>query len=157
MTQRLLLVHAQRCAAQLDDLLAGRWLPATWETRIHCPRDLPLRVERCVRVLPPGATWRAYTDSAQIFCAVARAGSSTSNETTTEFLDVRFLNSDAQIYAGGIWAYDLNPGWRLHSILDLSQIADTAALPSHVSPGLTRYMNVWLTTPERELSTPVVE
>jgi hypothetical protein len=133
MTRQLLLVHAQRCGAQLDDLLAGRWLPATWDTRIHCRRDLPLRVERCVRILAPGTTWRAYTDSAQIFCAVARARSSISNETTTEFLDVRFLDSDAQIYAGGVWAYDLNPGWRLHSILDLSGIAELARL----RPGVT--------------------
>jgi hypothetical protein len=126
MTPQLLLVPARRPGAQLDDLLAGRWLPATWETRILCPRELPLRVEHYVRILAPGTTWRAFTDSAQVFCAVGRARSVTSSETTTAFLDVRFLNSDAQIYAGGVWAYDLNPGWRLHSILDPAGTAERA-------------------------------
>lgn len=126
MTPRLLLLPAQRLGAQLDDLLASRWLPATWETRIHQLCELPLRLERCVRILVPGTTWRAYTDSAQILCAVARGRSLTSNEATTALLDVRFLDSDAQVYAGGVWAYDLNSGWRLHAILDLAGIADRA-------------------------------
>jgi hypothetical protein len=120
MTPRLSLFDAPAPGAQLDDLLAGRWLPATWATRIHSPCDLPLRVEHCVRVLAPGTTWRAYTDSAQIFCAVARVRALISYEPTITALEVRFLDSDARIYAGGVWTHDRNPGWRIHSILDLS-------------------------------------
>lgn len=69
------LLYAERVGALLDDVLAGRWLPATWQTRIYSPCELPVRVERCVRVLGPRGAWRAYTDSAQIFCAIARVGS----------------------------------------------------------------------------------
>jgi hypothetical protein len=119
MTPSLLLLHAEGVGAQLDDLLAGRWLPATWQTRIHSPGELPVRVERRVRVLGPHAAWRAYTDSAQIFCAIARVRPPVSCEETTAILDVRFLDSDAQIYAGAAWEYDRNPDWRLHSILHL--------------------------------------
>jgi hypothetical protein len=117
MTPPWSLLPAQTIGAQLDDLLAGRWLPATCQTRIYSPSELPVRMERCIRVLGPHATWRAYTDSAQTFCAVARVRSLLSCETTTTVLEVRFLDSDAQIYAGAVWAHDRNPGWRVHSIL----------------------------------------
>ena len=130
MTPPFSLFHAERVGAQLDDLLAGRWLPATWQTRIYSPRELPVRVERCVRILGPHTAWRAYTDSAQIFCAIARVRSLVSCKATTAALEVRFLDSDAAIYAGAVWAYDPDPGWRVHSILHFpSTIARLDFLP----------------------------
>jgi hypothetical protein len=102
MTPPCSLLHAERVGAQIDDLLAGRWLPATWQTRIYSPRELPVCVKRCVRVLGPHTAWRAYTDSAQIFCAIARVRSLVSCEATTAALEVRFLDSDADIYAGAV-------------------------------------------------------
>jgi hypothetical protein len=119
LTMLMPVLYAERVGAQLDDVLAGRWLPATWQTRIYSPCELPVRVERCVRVLGPRVAWRAYTDSAQIFCAVARVRSLVSCGATTAALEVLFLDSDAEIYAGAVWAYDRNPGWCLHSILQL--------------------------------------
>lgn len=119
MTPPFSLLYAERVGALLDDALAGRWLPATWQTRIYSPCELPVRVERCVRALGPRGAWRAYTDSAQIFCAIARVGSLVSCGATTAALEVRFFDSDAEIYAGAVWAYDRNPGWCLHSILQL--------------------------------------
>jgi hypothetical protein len=44
MTPSSSLLPAQTIGAQLDDLLAGRWLPATCQTRIYSLSELPLRV-----------------------------------------------------------------------------------------------------------------
>lgn len=119
MTPSSSLLPAETVGAQLDHLLAGRWLPATCQTRIYSASELPVRMERCIRTLGPHATWRAYTDSAQTFCAIARVRSLFSCKTATAVLEVRFLDSNAQIYAGAVWAHDRNPGWRVHSILHL--------------------------------------
>ncbi len=87
--------------------------------------DLPVRVERCIKSLAGGTAWRAYMDSNQLFCAIARFGCLTGRVGAIG-LEVYFLDRDARIQSAGLWEYGHNEGWRLHSMPEPPQ---ATALP----------------------------
>ncbi|MDB6106417.1 MAG: hypothetical protein JWO52_6416 [Gammaproteobacteria bacterium] len=121
----LLSMEGSSLGAQLEHLLASRWPSATRAVPITSPGELPVRVERCVRGLAGGTAWRAYANSAQLFFAIARFGCLPARIRAVG-LEVYFLDRDARIQSAGLWEYDRNEGWRLHSMPEPPQ---AAALP----------------------------
>jgi hypothetical protein len=114
--------NASSLGAQLEDLLASCWPSATRGAPITSPGELPVRVEHCVRSLAGGTAWRAYADSARFFCAIARFGCLPARNRAVG-LEVYFLDRDARILSAGLWEYDRNERWRLHSMPEPPQAA----------------------------------
>jgi hypothetical protein len=103
----------------LDNLLKLRWIPAGLATCIHCSSALPVQLRLCVDALPATTEWRAFTDGAEVYCAIARTGTPISADDWAIALDVYFLDGDAKIWAAGVWEYDWDHSWRLIRILDV--------------------------------------
>jgi hypothetical protein len=106
--------------ACLDDLLASRFLPRRWATRLWSASELPYRLERCARSLVPNCEWRAYGDQDRILFAIARAHSAGPQAGSAAAIDVYFLDENASVYAAGVWVNEPKHGWWLDSLLDLS-------------------------------------
>jgi hypothetical protein len=106
--------------ARLDDLLASRFLPRGWATRIWSACDLPRRLEHCARSLSSNTEWRAYGAEDHIFFAIAREHLSAPHAEPSAAIDVYFLDDKAAVYSAGVWEHDLKHGWWLDSVLDLS-------------------------------------
>jgi hypothetical protein len=98
--------------ARLDDLLASRFLPRSWVSRIWSARELPDRLEHCARNLAPNSEWRAYGDDDHVFFAIARAHARESQHDTTSAIEVYFLDGNAVVFAAAVWDYDRQQGWR---------------------------------------------
>jgi hypothetical protein len=104
----------------LDDLLASRFLPRRWATRIWSASELPSRLEQCARNLSDGTEWRAYGDDERVFFAIARVHTAKPAAQATVAIDVYFLDDNAAVYCAGVWEYDSAHGWWLDDVLDLS-------------------------------------
>jgi hypothetical protein len=113
-------LQASGPGACLDDLLASRFLPKRWIARIWSASDLPVRLQPCVRNLKPGAEWRAYGGEGQIFFAIARMHAAESPDGCEKAIDAYFLDSNAVVYAAGVWEYNRTKGWWLDAVMELS-------------------------------------
>jgi hypothetical protein len=100
--------------ARLDDLLASRFLPRSWVSRIWSASELPGRLQYCARSLAPNSEWRAYGDDEHVFFAVARAHAKDSHCDSSPAIDVYFLDGNAEVYCAAVWEYDCRHGWRRH-------------------------------------------
>jgi hypothetical protein len=98
--------------ARLDDLLASRFLPRSWVSRIWSARDLPDRLEHCARNLASNSEWRAYGNDDHLFFAIARAHVKDSQHDSSSAIDVYFLDGNAEVYCAAVWEYDCHHGWR---------------------------------------------
>jgi hypothetical protein len=106
--------------ACLEDLLASRFLPRRWTTRIWSASELPSRLEQCARHLAPDTEWRAYGDDERVFFAIARVHTAKPAAQASVAIDVYFLDDNAAVYCAGVWEYDRAHGWWLDDVLDLS-------------------------------------
>lgn len=106
--------------AALDDLLASRFLSKRWARRVGSPLDLPPCLERCARGLAVDLEWRAYLDDDRLLFAVARLTRAPRRRDPATALDVYFMDEKASIYSAGVWEYDVQHGWWLDAVLDLS-------------------------------------
>lgn len=97
----------------LDDLLVTRWLPATWVERLWRRTDLPEPLCAFVRRLPQGAVWRAYTDRARIWFAVAYACETGSAEARASTVEVSFGAEGYRVHDTAAWEYSRERLWLL--------------------------------------------
>lgn len=95
--------------AVLDELLAGRWPPASWQP-VRSPDELPWRLEQLATALPAGS-WRAYADGA---CLAFAAGEPAGERD----IAVRFYDASARLCAAGVWSPDAAGSWQLSQIID---------------------------------------
>jgi hypothetical protein len=105
--------------AQLDALLYARWLPGRWVQRIWMLSDLPPCLEQRARSISSDAIWRAYTDGARIWFAVAAAAVSTYGRSAVA-LEVLFFESDGTLCSGGLWRCQSDGDWQLERLVDRS-------------------------------------
>ena len=105
--------------AQLDALLYARWLPGRWVQRIWMLSDLPPCLEQRARSISSDAIWRAYTDGARIWFAVAAAAVSTYGRSAVA-LEVLFFESDGALCSGGLWRCQSDGDWQLERLVDRS-------------------------------------
>jgi hypothetical protein len=105
--------------ACLDDLLATRFLPRRWASRIWSARELSGPLENCAMHLAVGSEWRAYGEDGHIFFAVARAHGAAELSADVA-IDVYFLDDNASVYSAAVWEYDPDHGWWLDSVIDAS-------------------------------------
>jgi hypothetical protein len=128
MMSDLLLSRRPSPGACLDDLLATRFLPRRWASRIWSARELPVPLENCVMHLAKDSEWRAYGEGGHIFFAVARAHSAAHGSSAygaaaqsgDVAIDVYFLDDHAAVYSAGVWQYDPHQGWWLDAVIDAS-------------------------------------
>jgi hypothetical protein len=113
-------LSAPSAGACLDDLLASRFLPRRWASRIWTANELPVRLARCARSLAPGSEWRAYGDDGHVLFAIARTHKADPPRDSEAAIDVFFLDDHAAVYSAGVWQYDHRHGWCLDALLDLS-------------------------------------
>ncbi len=106
--------------ARFDHLLATCWLPAQWATRIHRESELPPHLEYSVRRLRKTHEWRAYAADSQTLCAIGRAGTGARRDPSTATLEVFFLDSEATVYAAGVWRYEYERGWKVYDVPEVS-------------------------------------
>ena len=106
--------------AQLDRLFAARWLPAKRARRLCNPADLPPCLERYVRGLANDVIWRAYTDDACLWFAIARAVAPVSKHPAAVALEVHFFQADGLHCGAGAWENDGETGWRLREVIETS-------------------------------------
>jgi hypothetical protein len=97
---------------RLDELLASRFLPRSWVSRIWTARELPDRLEHCARNLAPNSEWRAYGDEDHVFFAIAREHTSDPQHDAAPAIDVCFLDGNAEVYCAAVWECDCRQGWR---------------------------------------------
>jgi hypothetical protein len=105
---------------QLDEFLYACWLPGRWTQRVWIPSDLPPCLEQRARSLPPDALWRAYTDGARLWFAVATAAVSASYGPSAVAIEVLFFENDGTLCSGGIWTCHANGDWRLERLVGMS-------------------------------------
>jgi hypothetical protein len=98
--------------AQLDALLYARWLPGRWVQRVWMLSDLPLRLEQRALSISSDSIWRAYTDGARLWFAVAAAAVSTYGRSAVA-LEVLFFEDDGALCSGGLWRCHPNGDWGL--------------------------------------------
>jgi len=104
--------------AQLDALLYARWLPGRWVQRVWMLSDLPPCLERRARSISSDAIWRAYTDGARLWFAVAAAAVSSYGRSAVA-MEVLFFENDGGFCSGGLWRCLPNGDWRLERLVDL--------------------------------------
>ena len=112
------LVPGTSLGTQLDKLLYACWLPGRWVQRVWILDELPMRLEQRARSLPPGSIWRAYTDGARLWFAVAALADSESYGPTAVAVEVLFFENDGVLCSGGIWTCDPDGDWRLERLVD---------------------------------------
>lgn len=95
--------------AMLDQLLAGRWPPASWQP-VRAVDELPCPLEKLACTLSRGS-WRAYADGA---CVALAAGEPAGERD----IAVRFYDGSARLCAAGIWSPDAAGSWQLRQIVD---------------------------------------
>jgi hypothetical protein len=105
--------------AQLDALLYARWLPGRWVQRIWLLSDLPPCLEQRARSVLSDAIWRAYTDGARIWFAVAAAAVSSYGQSAIA-MEVLFFENDGAFCSGGLWRSHPNGDWQLEKLVDRS-------------------------------------
>jgi hypothetical protein len=105
--------------AQLDALLYARWLPGRWVQRVWMLSDLPPCLEQRARSISSDAIWRAYTDGARLWFAVAAAAVSSYGRSAVA-MEVLFFENDGSLCSGGIWRCHPNGDWRLERLVDRS-------------------------------------
>jgi len=105
--------------AQLDSLLYARWLPGRWVQRVWMLSDLPPRLEQRARSISSDAIWRAYTDGARLWFAVAAAAVSTYGQSAVA-MEVLFFENDGALCSGGLWRCHPNGDWGLERLVDMS-------------------------------------
>ena len=98
--------------ACLDDLLAARVLPSSWEDRDWAMCKLPSRLERCGRDLAPDLAWRPYGNADRPLFVIARAHRLNGGDRRERALDVYFLDGFAVVHCAGVWIFDDSRGWR---------------------------------------------
>ncbi len=107
--------HEPCLDAALDQLLAGRWPPATW-TRIHDAAGLPWRFEALACGVIDG-TWRAFVNGPQLAFAIGEFVRHGRRAEEPELM-VRFFDASARCCAAGIWAQEDAGRWTLREVLD---------------------------------------
>jgi hypothetical protein len=105
--------------AQLDGLLYARWLPGRWVQRVWMLSDLPPCLEQRARSISSDAIWRAYTDGARLWFAVAAAAVSSYGRSAIA-MEVLFFENDGALCSGGIWRCHPNGDWRLERLVNRS-------------------------------------
>lgn len=120
---------ARSPGACLEDLLTSRFLPKTWAARIWSADELPVRLQQCTENLLPDAEWRAYGEQDQIFFAIARRHATEPLEASATALDAYFLDSNAVVYAAGVWQHTRQNGWWLDALMDLTYDCDRGWWP----------------------------
>ena len=105
--------------AQLDALLYARWLPGRWVQRVWMLSDLPPCLEQRARSISSDAIWRAYTDGARLWFAVAAAAVSSYGRSAIA-MEVLFFENDGALCSGGIWRCHPNGDWRLERLVERS-------------------------------------
>jgi hypothetical protein len=105
---------------QIDKFLHACWLPARWSQRIWMPSDLPPCLEQRTRSLSPDAIWRAYTDGARLWFAVATAAVSASYGPSAVAIEVSFFENDGLLCSGGVWTCHPDGHWRLERLVGMS-------------------------------------
>jgi hypothetical protein len=108
--------------SQLDALLHARWLPGRWVQRVWMLSDLPPCLEQRARSIASHAIWRAYTDGARLWFAVAAAAVSTYGRSAIA-LEVLFFENDGALCSGGLWRCHPNGEWRLERLMGMSSEA----------------------------------
>ena len=111
-----------KVGAQLDQMLAAQWPPATGTRRIRNPNDLPLRFEQRVKQRSPNTVWRAYSDESQVWLVIARAADLAFADPPASTLEVCFFAEDARVCAAASWIHCGRDGWRLYEVLDIPQL-----------------------------------
>ncbi|MEO8006563.1 MAG: hypothetical protein ABI771_16725 [Betaproteobacteria bacterium] len=112
------IVRIRSLGAQLDELLASRFLPRRWADRIWSAESLPKSLQHVVRNLAPRAEWRAYQDEDRIFFAVGHEHRDAIDPAGMASLELFLMDSNAAIYSAGVWGHDRESGWWLDSVLD---------------------------------------
>jgi hypothetical protein len=105
--------------AQLDALFYARWLPGRWVQRVWMLSDLPPSLEQRARSISPDAIWRAYTDGARLWFAVAAAAVSTYGRSAVA-LEVFFFENDGALSSGGLWRCHPDGDWHLERFVNMS-------------------------------------
>jgi hypothetical protein len=111
---------------QLDKLMAARWLPEAWVKRLWNPADLPVRLELRIRALSDECVWRAYTDGARLWCAIACPADPPCRQQYETALKVVFFGDDAELSCGGVWSCDRGGEWHFERPMDTSADSDVA-------------------------------
>jgi hypothetical protein len=106
-------------AELLDDFLYACWLPGRWVQRVWVLADLPPRLERRARSLSRDSIWRAYTDGARLWFAIA-AAADISYRAGVVAMKVLFFENDGALCSGGIWMRDPIGDWRLERLVDMA-------------------------------------
>ena len=105
--------------AQLDALLYARWLPGRWVQRVWMLSDLPPCLEQRARSISSDAIWRAYTDGARLWFALAAATASSYGQSAIA-MEVLFFENDGALCSGGIWRCQSNGDWHLERLVNRS-------------------------------------
>lgn len=116
------IIQQLKVGAQLDQMLAAQWPPATGTRRIRNPNDLPLRFEQRVKQRSPNTVWRAYSDESQVWLVIARAADLAFADPPASTLEVCFFAEDARVCAAASWIHCGRDGWRLYEVLDIAQL-----------------------------------
>jgi hypothetical protein len=116
---RLSSVPSASLHAQLDALLYACWLPGRWVQRVWMLSDLPPCLEQRARSISSEAIWRAYTDGARLWFAVAAAAVSTYGRSAIA-MEVLFFENDGALCSGGLWRCRPNGDWDLERLADMS-------------------------------------
>jgi hypothetical protein len=95
--------------ARLDKLLVSRWITARWAQRIWLPRDLPVRLQNCIRNLAKGSAWCAYADDHEVYFVLGRMHQSLPPAGEPR-LEAFFLDADATLLFTGTWKLDPSTG-----------------------------------------------
>jgi hypothetical protein len=95
--------------AALDQVLAGRWPPASWRPARSLD-DLPWRLGQIATALPAGS-WRAYSDGA---CLAFACGEPAGERD----IAVRFYDVSARLCAAGVWSPGADGRWQLSQVID---------------------------------------
>jgi hypothetical protein len=105
-------------SARFDHLLAARWKFSRSASRVTVPSDLPPPLALTVLHLREDQEWRAYSSDFRTYCAIGRSGDR-SADSFAPLLQVCFLDSDASVYAAGLWHHDRERGWEVHDVYEI--------------------------------------
>lgn len=101
----------------LERLMITQCLPVRFVRQVHHTTELPPRLQYLLETLGPEATWRAFTDGAQWWFALASQRALMPANRGLEF-DAYFFCHDAVLWAAGRWRSEGGSRIALREIYD---------------------------------------
>jgi hypothetical protein len=103
-----------------------RCLPARRLRQVCNPAELPIRLQQIACLIGLDGAWRAYTDDAQWWFAVANATGPDSGEWT---LTVGFFSQDGVLCGAGSWRFGPSTGFVLAGVFEIQLSCDWMPTP----------------------------